>query len=140
MTNGTDGGKQDQNKTTKRTLHIVPHSHVDDQTSRKDYQKKLSEQTNDDLYKKGMPTGFIGSVDDILDSVLQELYFDGNKTFTFGDLKFFKHWYDKLNSTVKADIKTMVQNGQLDLINGGWMPPDEALTQYDSLLDSFMVG
>lgn len=37
----------------------------------------------------------MGSVDDILDSVMQELYVDGNKTFTFGDLKFFKRWYDK---------------------------------------------
>jgi hypothetical protein len=71
---------------------------------------------------------------------MQELYADGNKTFTFGDLKFFKQWYDKLNETEKADVKTVVKNGQLDLVNGGWMPPDEALTQYDSLLDSFQVG
>ena len=55
----------------------------------------------------------IGSVDDILDSSMQELYFDGNRTFTFGDLKFFKLWYDKLNDTAKADVKIVVQNGQL---------------------------
>lgn len=93
-----------------------------------------------DVYKKGQPSGFIGSVDDILDSTMQELYADGNKTFTFGDLKYFKKWYDKLGETEKADVKTVVTNGQLDLVNGAYMPPDEALTQYDSLLDSFMVG
>lgn len=37
-------------------------------------------------------------------------------------------------------MKKVVANGQLDLVNGGWTPPDEALTQYDSLLDNFQVG
>lgn len=78
-------------------LHIVPHSHTDDLTSNQELQKKLSELGNDDLYEKGAPSGFIGSVNDILDSTLQELIADGNRTFTFGDLKFFKLWYDKLN-------------------------------------------
>jgi hypothetical protein len=82
----------------------------------------------------------MGSVDDILDSTMLELYTDPNRTFTFGDLKFFKQWYDKLNETAKSDVKIVVQNGQLDLVNGGWLPPDEALTQYDSLLDGFQVG
>jgi len=92
------------------------------------------------MYDKGSPMGFIGSVEDILNSTMLELYADGNKTFTFGDLKYFKQWYDTLNETDKADVKTVVQNGQLDIVNGGWMPPDEALTQYDSLLDNFQIG
>lgn len=29
----------------KRVLHIVPHSHTDDLTSNKDYQKRLSQQS-----------------------------------------------------------------------------------------------
>lgn len=122
----------------KRVLHIVPHSHTDDLSSNKDLQKQLSESTPEsELYTKGSPAGFMGSVDDILNSTMLELYADGNKTFTFGDLKYFKKWYDKLSPTDKADVKVVVQNGQLDLVNGGWMPVDEALTQYDSLLDSF---
>lgn len=115
------------NKNT-RVLHIVPHSHTDDLTSNKDLQKKLSEQANDDIYQKGTPSGFIGSVNDILDSMLTELALDNNRTFTFGDMKFFKLWYDKLNQTDKDSVKAAVQNGQLDLVNGGWLPPDEALT------------
>ena len=59
---------------------------------------------------------------------MMELYADGNKTFTFGDIKFFKQWYDQLNQTDKNDVKTVISNGQLDLVNGAWMPPDEALT------------
>lgn len=93
-----------------------------------DLQKKLGEQNNDDLYQKGVPSGFIGNVNDILDSSITELFYDGNRTFTFGDLKFFKLWYEKQNQTTREDIKVAVQNGQLDLVNGGWLPPDEALT------------
>lgn len=89
----------------------------------------MSDQTGDsDLYQKGSPTGFIGSFEDILNSTMMELYADGNKTFTFGDIKFFKQWYDQLNQTDKNDVKTVISNGQLDLVNGAWMPPDEALT------------
>lgn len=76
---------------SKRVLHIVPHSHTDDLSSNKEIQKLLSQQTGDsDLYQKGSPTGFIGTFEDILNSTMLELYADGNKTFTFGDIKFFK--------------------------------------------------
>lgn len=98
----------------KRVLHIVPHSHTDDIQSNKDLQKTLSESedpSTSELYDKGTPSGYIGSVSDILDSTMQELYSDGNRTFTFGDLKFFKQWYDKLNETEKSDVKTVVANG-----------------------------
>lgn len=70
---------------------------------------QLSEMSSDsDLYEKGTPSGFIGSVEDILNSTMLELYADGNKTFTFGDLKYFKQWYETLNETDQADVKTVV--------------------------------
>lgn len=67
--------------------------------------------TDPDLYDKGTPSGFIGSVEDILNSTMTELYADGNKTFTFGDLKFFKKWYEQLDKSDQNDVKTVVQNG-----------------------------
>lgn len=82
-------------------LHIVPHSHTDDLSSDKELQKKLSEISTDDMYEKGVPTNFIGNVSDILSTMKEELIADGNRTFTFGDLKFFKQWYDELNQTSK---------------------------------------
>ena len=32
------------------------------------------------------------------------------------------------------------QDGQLDLVSGGWSAPDEAITTYDDILDNFMIG
>jgi hypothetical protein len=33
-----------------------------------------------------------------------------------------------------------VKDGRLDLVNGGWSTPDEATTQFDALIDNFMIG
>ena len=87
-----------------------------------------------------MAEGFIGGVADILTSVVTELIDRPMRTFSFGDIKFFKQWYDDQDYHQKLKIKELVHNGQLELVNGGWMPPDEALTQYDSIIDNFMVG
>lgn len=78
-------------------LHIVPHSHTDDISSNQAVQQKLSDLSYDDLYAQGSPVGFVGTVSDILNSTLAELLANENRTFTFGDLKYFKHWYDELS-------------------------------------------
>ena len=87
---------------------------------------------------------FTGSVRDILNTTVEELlntnYTSANRTFTFADLKYFKHWYEKLNSTTQDEVKQLVHEGRLDLVAGSWMPVDEALTQADAIIDSFMVG
>jgi len=91
-----DDLKQEQNK-TRRVLHIVPHSHTDDLSSDKELQRKLGEISSEEMYEKGVPSNFVGTVNDILNTMKDELVADGNRTFTFGDLKFFKQWYDTLN-------------------------------------------
>jgi len=34
----------------------------------------------------------------------------------------------------------MVKDGRLDLVSGGWSAPDEATTQFDSILNNLMMG
>lgn len=130
--------------TGKRVLHIVPHSHVDDISQNKEVQMQLKEQalsaSAGDGGASGPADGFVGSVADILNSTVAELEQNPNRTFAFGDIKYFKGWYDELDTKQRDQVKKLVKEGQLDLVNGGWTPPDEALTQYDALLDNFMVG
>jgi hypothetical protein len=130
--------------TGKRVLHIIPHSHVDDISQNKDVQMQLKEQALStsaaDNAATGQADGFVGSVADILNSTIAELEQNPNRTFAFGDIKYFKGWYDELDTKQRNLVKKLVKEGQLDLVSGGWTPPDEALTQYDALLDNFMVG
>jgi len=41
---------------------------------------------------------------------------------------------------IQEEVKNLVKIGNLDLVSGGWSTPDEAITQYDSILDNFMLG
>jgi len=34
----------------------------------------------------------------------------------------------------------MIREGRFDLVSGGWSAPDEATTQYDSIIDNLMIG
>jgi hypothetical protein len=83
---------------------------------------------------------YIGGVRDILDSVISEMIENQNLTFTYAEVKYFKQWYDLQGEDIKEEVKKLVKNGNLDLVSGGWSTPDEAITQYDSILDNFMMG
>jgi hypothetical protein len=119
-----------------RTLHIVPFSHVTD--------LMIAQQQNpdkDDVQgpaTSGKNTVFLGSVNDILRSSVEEMQEGSlNRTFTFTDLKYFKLWYEALGADKKEKVKKLVKDGRLDLNSGSWMPFDEALTEIDGILDSF---
>jgi hypothetical protein len=49
-------------------------------------------------------------------------------------------WYENQTAEVQDKVKSFVKDGRLDLVNGGWSSPDEAVTTYDALIDNFMVG
>lgn len=127
----------------KPTLHIVPYSHVSD--------LHLADQAIPDKGARVGPVSkqkqnhvFLGSVRDILNSTIEELLRENqtepNRTFTFSDLKYFKHWYEKQSDPIQDKVKQLVHEGRLDLVAGSWLPVDEAVTQADAILDSFMVG
>lgn len=49
-------------------------------------------------------------------------------------------WWERQNATTKADVKKLINNGQLVIINGGLSAPDEAITNSDDIIDNFMSG
>jgi hypothetical protein len=79
-------------------------------------------------------------VKDILDSVYEQLVKNDTRTFTYAETKFFKMWYENQTAEVQEKAKSLVKDGRLDLVNGGWSSPDEAVTTYDALIDNFMMG
>ena len=76
----------------------------------------------------------------MLDSVVQQLLANKNRTFVFAEMKYFKMWYDLQNEQTKNQVKALVKSGRLDLVGGGWAAPDEATTTYDAILDNFAIG
>jgi hypothetical protein len=121
----------EESRKNTRTLHIFPHSHTDEGwlvTS-----QEMFTGDHDDYV-------LLGSVKDILTSTVENLLVNPDFTFCFAETKYFKMWWDLQNSQMKKAVRGLVQSGQLDLVSGGWSATDEAVSQYDSMLDNFMLG
>lgn len=49
-------------------------------------------------------------------------------------------WWDRQSDIKKEEVKQLVANGQLELINGGFSSTDEACPYYQDLIENIMVG
>ena len=79
----------------------------------------------------------------ILDSVTSYLETHPDKRFTWSDISFFQKWYfsSVKNNTKKLSVvRTLVNNGQLDLINGGLVQNDEACPLAKEIYTNYEEG
>lgn len=56
----------------------------------------------------------------IIDSVVTGLMENPERRFTYVEQAFFQRWWRQQTPAVQANVKTLVANGQLDFVNGGW--------------------
>ena len=102
-------------KSKKLQVHIVPHSHDDVGWLK----------TVDQYFYGAERLIQAGSVQYILDTVIDELQKNANRTFIYVEIAFFKRWWDEQNKNKKEIVKKLVKNKQLEFINGGWSMNDE---------------
>ena len=94
--------------------------------------------TMDDYY---MGTdGCKESVKRILDNMLISLENNPNRKFTYVEVCYFKHWYQKLSEAKQNLVKKLINEGRLELIHGGWVMHDEATSYYKHLIDNMRLG
>ena len=79
-------------------------------------------------------------VDKILDSVTKTLKSKKQAKFSQGDIFLFSRWYEKLEPSIKQDVKKLVEDKQLVFVNGGWVSHDEACTTFDDIITNIMMG
>eukprot|EP01059_Diplonema_ambulator_P005004 TRINITY_DN14746_c0_g1_i1.p1 TRINITY_DN14746_c0_g1~~TRINITY_DN14746_c0_g1_i1.p1 ORF type:complete len:1132 (+),score=491.47 TRINITY_DN14746_c0_g1_i1:52-3396(+) len=106
----------------KINVHLVPHSHDD-----------TGWQVTVDQY-------FYEQVYYILDTLLVRLNEDPNRRFMFVETAFFARWWDQQPASKQALMKTLVERGQLEFINGGWCMHDEASPYYVEMVDQTTRG
>ncbi|KAE9546848.1 hypothetical protein FO519_009940, partial [Halicephalobus sp. NKZ332] len=112
-------------------IHFVPHSH-DDMGWLK---------TADDYF-----TGINGdsnvhfSVWAIYNNVVTELKKDSKKKFSICEVGFLTKWIENADEEFVNDFTTLVNNGQIELVCGGWVQPDEAASHYVDLVDMYTLG
>jgi len=114
----------------KLNVHIVSHTHDD-----------VGWLKTVDQYFYGANNSIqIAGVQYILDSVVLALEDNPDRKFIYVESAFFKRWWDEQSDFMKSKVKSFVQNGQFEFINGGWCMHDEAAPNYVDMIDQTTLG
>ncbi|KAF5790866.1 putative alpha-mannosidase [Helianthus annuus] len=114
----------------KLNVHLVPHSHDD-----------VGWLKTVDQYYTGANNSIRGAcVQNVLDSVISALLDDKNRKFIYVEIAFFQRWWNQQSEILKDKVKELVNNGQLEFINGGMCMHDEATPHYVDLIDQTTLG
>ena len=56
------------------------------------------------------------------------------------EIKFFQMWWDLQTEKMKSQVRSLVENGQLEIVNAGWSMHDEACPTYTDMIFNMMLG
>ena len=101
---------------------IVPFSHVDPGYG-------MSFEQYYRLYVKG-----------ILNSMVEKLSAYPDMTFQWAEVVFLERWWRDIDVNTKMLVRNLVRRGQLEIVLGGWVMPDEAVTTVEGLVGQLLEG
>lgn len=58
---------------------------------------------------------------EIFDSMYDALIQNEKRKYFVTEIVFFKDWYEYIPIEKKANVKKMIEKGQLDIVNSGWV-------------------
>lgn len=115
---------------TKLNVHIVCHSHDDSGWLK----------TVDQYYWGANNTIQVAGVQYILDTVVQALAANPDRKFIYSEMSFFERWWRQQDEDTRALVTRLVQDGQLEFVNGGYVQHDEATAHYVGMIDQTTRG
>eukprot|EP00096_Caligus_rogercresseyi_P006017 TRINITY_DN22147_c0_g1_i1.p1 TRINITY_DN22147_c0_g1~~TRINITY_DN22147_c0_g1_i1.p1 ORF type:complete len:951 (-),score=151.90 TRINITY_DN22147_c0_g1_i1:18-2828(-) len=111
-------------------VHLIPHTHDD-----------VGWLKTVDQYYYGSRKSFDPSgVQYILDSVVEALEEDSNRRFIYVEMAFFWRWWEDQSKAMRGRVRSLVSEGRLEFINGGWSMNDEAAAHYNAIIDQMSLG
>ena len=105
----------------KLNIHLIAHSHDD-----------VGWMISADEYYNYVRT--------IINSVVTSLKANPERKFTQVEMYFFHRWWSEQNEQTRKTYKTLVENGQIVFINGGWTVNDEGAAHYNNIIDQMTLG
>jgi len=114
----------------KLTVHVVPHTH-DDVGWLKTVDEYYTGQNNSIQH---------AYVKMILDTVIEALEKNPERTFTYVEQAFFQRWWRQQSPALQNLTRSLVKSGQLSFTNGGWCMHDEAAPFYLDMVDQTTLG
>ncbi|KAL4481724.1 hypothetical protein ABPG74_007813 [Tetrahymena malaccensis] len=111
-------------------IHLIPHSHDDVGWLK----------TVDQYYYGSENLVQKGGVQYTIDSVVDELLKNSTRKFVQVETAYLYRWW-KDSPQNRRDLYTqLVNNGQIEFLNGGWCMNDEAAPYYEDIIDQMTVG
>jgi hypothetical protein len=108
-------------------VHVLPHSHCDPG------------------YKKTVESYYLTEVKHILDSVVDALQQREDRRFVWAEGVFLERWWvdqhgDEDHQRKKEAFARLVEEGRIEIVNGGFVMHDDAITLYDSQIRQTTLG
>lgn len=104
------------------TVILVPHSH------------------NDPGWLKTVDEYYADQTKHILDNMVRKLTTYPNMTFVWAETIYLAMWWNDQEDAVKAQVRRLIRRGQLEIVLGSWVMPDEATTHYYAIVDQLIEG
>lgn len=102
-------------------VFLIPHSH-------------------DDVgWLKTLDKYYITETHDILNNVYDFLNANSNLKFSWAESAYLSMWLDQYPEK-KDGLKRLISNGQLEIIGGGWTQNDEALPDFELVMNQMVDG
>ncbi|XP_014679691.1 PREDICTED: alpha-mannosidase 2x-like [Priapulus caudatus] len=72
--------------------------------------------------------------------MLKQLPLDKRRRFIYAEISYFSVWWEKLDETQRATVRRLIEDGQLEIVTGGWVMTDEANSHYYAIIDQLIEG
>ncbi|KAF3786241.1 Alpha-mannosidase 2 [Nymphaea thermarum] len=114
--------KGDEWDREKLKIFVVPHSH------------------NDPGWKLTVEEYYLQQSRHILDTIVETLSKDTRRKFIWEEMSYLQRWWRDASDSKKQDLISLVKNGQLEIVGGGWVMNDEANSHYFAIIEQMMEG
>ncbi|CAI9777361.1 unnamed protein product [Fraxinus pennsylvanica] len=106
----------------KLKVFVVPHSH------------------NDPGWKLTVEEYYDRQSRHILDTIVETLSKDNRRKFIWEEMSYLERWWRDASDVKKESFINLVQNGQLEIVGGGWVMNDEANSHYFAIIEQITEG
>ncbi len=107
----------------KLKIYVVPHSH------------------NDPGWIKTFDRYFREQTKNILDNAVIKLSQNQNLKFIWAETSYLSAWWETVkDEQLKTKMKKLLDNGQLEIVTGGWVMNDEANVHYFAMITQMVEG
>ncbi|XP_006161174.1 alpha-mannosidase 2 [Tupaia chinensis] len=103
-------------------VFVVPHSH------------------NDPGWLKTFNDYFRDKTQYIFNNMVVKLKEDSRRKFMWSEISYLSKWWDIIDIQKKDAVKSLLENGQFEIVTGGWVMADEATPHYFALIDQLIEG